>query len=478
MKTVTNFSPALRCMDELFLAYGRPTIVITSAGIPDETGKVRAGTKEMLITAISRMTLKSNAFEFIDFHSQGDDLKSMFDAMGDQNRKVPDYYLRGSITQMDDNVVRRNKGAGSSIPLSFGANKEDSFDYGASTDQSFDMIGMDLSIGVAATRRILPTTSTSNTLVIIKQGKSDEGGGQLGKIGLSFNLDMSRSEGFGAATRNLLELSAIETLGKLTQVPYWRCLDNDLSNPLFGDQAREYYDTLAGKDRVLFIQRKLGGKMNRYHGPLDGIMNDALKTAIAEYQAQTGLIADGSVNFELYGSLLDDSQNALAALPASSVSSGPAVAAAGAAVASASAPKPAPFRIAFESDRGSKPAYKIGEFLNLSLSLSSTGSVYCFYQDATGDTARIFPNQFHADPSLVGGASMKLPRSGFRIRFDQAGQERVVCIAADHELVIPRLVSGIADLRPIGHSLDEIVNQFKSINPAAATSSVDILVTP
>ncbi|MCX7178082.1 MAG: hypothetical protein NTX56_04665 [Proteobacteria bacterium] len=98
VKTITSFSQALRCMDELFLGFGKQGIVITSAGIPDETGKVKTGTKEMVITAIAKMTVKSNAFEFIDFHSQGDDLGNMFNAMGDKNRKMPDYYVRGSIT--------------------------------------------------------------------------------------------------------------------------------------------------------------------------------------------------------------------------------------------------------------------------------------------------------------------------------------------------------------------------------------------
>ncbi|HZX29734.1 MAG TPA: hypothetical protein VFF03_00140, partial [Rhodocyclaceae bacterium] len=74
IKTVTSFTQALRCMDELFLAYGKNGIVITSTGIPDETGKVRTGTKEMLISAVAKMTVKSNAFEFIDFHGAADDL--------------------------------------------------------------------------------------------------------------------------------------------------------------------------------------------------------------------------------------------------------------------------------------------------------------------------------------------------------------------------------------------------------------------
>ncbi|MFA7281824.1 MAG: DUF4384 domain-containing protein [Sterolibacterium sp.] len=484
VKTITSFSQALRCMDELFLGFGKQGIVITSAGIPDETGKVKTGTKEMVITAIAKMTVKSNAFEFIDFHSQGDDLGNMFNAMGDRNRKMPDYYVRGSITQMDDNAVRKNKGAGISLPF---------LDFGYSKDESFDLISMDMSVGEAATRKILAATSTSNTMVITKGGKSGEGGGKLGKLGLSFNVDLSRSEGLGASTRTLLELGLIETLGKFTQVPYWRCLDTDLTNPLIRDQARENYEILKDKELTTFIQRKLGGTMNRYKGPIDGVMNEQLKTAISEYQSQAGLIANGKIDFDLYASLLDDTQNMLAAIPttpapayvpgaSSAVTTPPQVAAV--------APPPAPpaatqsvtqaamaFRVTLESDRGAKPSYKIGELLNLNLSLNAHGTAYCYYEDATKNTARIFPNQFHADSSIKAGGNTHLPSGGFKIRFDQAGRERVACIGSDRELIVPGSVKGAQDLRPLGRALDDIVNQFKQANPSAVASFVEITVT-
>jgi len=475
IKTVTNFTQALRCMDELFLGYGKQGIVITSAGIPDETGKVKTGTKEMLITAISRMTRKSNAFEFIDFHSQGDDLKNLFDSMGDQSRKMPDYYIRGSITQMDDNSVKKSQGWGISLPF---------LDFGSSKDESFDLVSMDMSVGEAATRKIIAETSTSNSMVIIKGGKSTEAGGKLGKVGLSFNLDLSRSEGLGASTRALLELGMIEMLGKFTQVPYWRCLDADITNPLIRDQAREIFDTLLDKDRIQFVQRKLGGTMNRYKGPMDGKMNDDLKRAVAEYQSQAGLIADGTINFDTYASLLDDVQNMLAAIPTtppassyrpsttSAVAAPPPVAATTPATASGT-----PFRVNLQSERGVKPTYKVGEFLNLNLSLNSQGTAYCYYEDTSRNTARIFPNQFRADSSLKAGGSTTLPSGGFKIQFDKPGRERVACIGADRELLIPSSVRGAPDLRPLGRALDDIVNQFKQINPAATVSYVDITVT-
>lgn len=474
VKTITNFSQALRCMDELFLGFGKQGIIITSAGIPDETGKVNMGTKEMVINAIAKMTMKSNAFEFIDFHSKADDLAGLFAATGDADRKRPDYYIRGSISQMDSNAASSNKGVGFSLPF---------LDFGYSKDESFDLISMDMSIGEAATRKILPVTSTSNTMVIRKGGRSNEGGGKLGKLGLSFNVDLSQTEGLGATTRTLIELGLIEALGKFTQVPYWKCLDTDITNPVIRDQAREGFDNMKEKDRILFVQRKLGGSMNRYRGPMDGVMNGSLKSAVAEYQAQTGLIADGKINFDLYASLLDDTQNLLAAVPTRSQAPAayqppPPAAPAPAAPAIVMASAPPAFAVNLQTSRGSRPSFRVGELLNLNLSLNGNGTAYCYYEDFNKTTVRLFPNRFHADSSLRAGAIMPLPNAGFKITFDQPGRERVACIGADRELLVPPGLSGAKDLTPLkAKSVDDIIGQFRQNNPMAVSSVVDITVT-
>lgn len=471
-KTITNFSQALRCMDELFLQYGKQNIVITSAGIGDETGKAKTGTKEMMITAISKMTLKSNAFDFIDFHSAGGDLAALFEAKGGAMPSLPDFYIRGSVTQMDDNAVRKSKGMGIALPF---------LDLGYSQDEAFDVISMDMSVGNASTRRILPETSTSNTMILTKGGRSGEAGGKVAKMGLSFNMDLSRSEGVGAASRTLVELGLIETLGKFTKVPYWKCLDIDSTNPAMMGQAQEWYEVAQESDRILFVQRKLSG-MGRYKGALNGAMSDELKTSISEYQAQAGLIADGRLNFDLYYSLLDDIQNQLAALPATPQKQAPVpglaaptpVSAPAAPVKVASA---APFQVNLQSDKGTKPSYKVGDFLNMKLSLNAPGTAYCYYQDANRKTARIFPNQFFSNPRLNAGGVMLLPNGGFKIKFDRPGREYVACIGSDLDLAVPQGLVGAKDLTPLPvNSLDDVLGQFKKNNPAATVSLIEITV--
>jgi hypothetical protein len=70
-----------------------------------------------------------------------------------------------------------------------------------------------------------------------------------------------------------------------------------------------------------------------------------------------------------------------------------------------------------------------------------------------------------------------LPSGGFKIRFDQPGRERVACIGADGELVVPATLTGVKDLTPLPvKSVDEVVNLFRKSNPAAMVSQIDITI--
>jgi len=112
-RTITSFSDSLSCMDDLLRANGRRDIYITSAGIPDATGKVSAGTKEMLITAVSRMSTRSNAFRFVDFDMSPAqaDITQLFTMVGGGGTfTAPNYYIRGAITQLDENVLNELQG--------------------------------------------------------------------------------------------------------------------------------------------------------------------------------------------------------------------------------------------------------------------------------------------------------------------------------------------------------------------------------
>lgn len=462
-KAVTNFTPALRCMDDMLLAYGKRDIVITTAGIPDSTGKVMAGTKEMLITAASKMSIKSKALTFIDYDTERSDLLALFQdlqAAGAFQHKLPNYYIRGAITQLDENAIDSQQGAGIALPF---------LDLGVSRDQVSSVVSIDMNVGESTSRMILPGVNASNSLVITRAGKGGELGGKLGKVGFSFNMSLNKSEGLGSGVRALIELGMIELVGKLTGTPYWKCLEIDKTNPVMIEQAREWYDGMSPADRIKLVQRKLAG-MKLYQGQINGVATRDLTSAIGKFQADNGLIADGRINFELYYALLDADQPL-----ASDPTAGPT-----APVVNA-APKPAgggPLSLKLDTDRGPRPTYRPKEFLQAKVQLSSDGILYCYYRDNSGVIARIFPNRFNPDPFVRSGRAMSLPPEGspFKIRFDQPGQEQIVCYASERDLPLPSSLKA-ADLTPLKvGSLEEIAAAFRKSNPNVAEARLPITI--
>lgn len=480
-RNITNFSDSLKCMDDLFLAYGKRDIFITTSGIPDSTGKVSAGTKEMLISALSQTSIKSKAFKFIDYDTAQGDLNQLFTDVsnaGLSTMTMPSYYIRGAVTQLDENTL--DDQAAGSLALPFA-------DLGLSKDQVVSLVSVDMNVGHVQTRSILPGVNASNTIAVARQGKGGDAGGKIGKMGLQFSLNMNRSEGLHQAVRVLIELGLIETLGKLAEVPYWQCLQIEKTNPVAMQQARDWFDGMAEKDRVTHAQTKLT-QYGYYKGPVTGTTDSATSAAIGRYQQENNLIADGRVNFDLYYSLMDSKGAQIAPPPVAAASPGAMSAAAAPlpaaapAVAKVAPPAATALSVSLDSDRGPRPVYRVNEALSATARVTGDAFLYCYYKDADSVIARVYPNRFEPDAYVAANKAIAIPTkssSKFKIRFDKAGaKEQVACFASGRELGT-RLPDSLKaeDLTPLGtRSMDDVANAFKSQDPGVSQTRLDITV--
>jgi hypothetical protein len=462
VRTITNFDESLRCMDNMFLAEGKHDIYITTAGIPDATGLIAAGTKEMFISAVSRMSARSNAFRFVDYDPTQTDVQVLSELVGlHEDFIAPSYYVRGAITQLDSGVLARSAEAGLTLP---------GFAIAASANQVVSVISVDLNVGKLTTRQILPGISANNSIAVVQEGKGANTGGLIGKAGLTFSIELDRSEGFAQAVRNLIDLSTIEVLGKLARVPYWECLSIPSTNPTFRTEARQWFDLMSSEETRRYVRAGLVRA-----GYLPASASDAdLATAIGRYQADNGLIASGRIDFDLYYRLL------------ASVSGAPA----GTAQAAAAAPAPAPAapppaappsaeapQALLSTDHGPRPSYRAGESMALQVQPTQDAFVYCYYRDAEGTVARIFPNRFQPDAFLHARSVLNVPPAGgrtFDLRFDRPhSQEQVSCLAADREVGL-RLPDALKrnDLEPLPvRGLDDIAAGFRAIPGARLTEA-------
>jgi curli biogenesis system outer membrane secretion channel CsgG len=466
---LTSFSESLRCMDNLFVAHGVRDIVITSQGIPDATGEISTGTKDMLISAVSRMSARSNAFIFVDFDQTQYDINALQNLVGfTDDFLVPNYYIRGAITQLDEQVISESMSAGISLPFA---------DAGGSMDQVISMVSVDLNMGDLLTRQILPWASSNNSIAVRRAGQSADAGGTIQNIelGLNFNVSMNQSEGMHQAIRTLVDLSAVEVLGKLTQVPYWRCLQIDQTSPVVTAQARDWYDKMDDPQRVTFFQRALAGN-GIYRGPIDGTLSPDTRDAIGAYQASNGLIADGRVTFDTYASLISGDL-ALGRMPAPDEAAAQYVPSSAAVpTPEPQAPPPPPLAMALVTDKGSAPTYGVGEAIIFAIETNRDAFAYCYYQDALGNIARIFPNRFQPDALVKGGEQTVVPgRSApFQIVFEKAGaREEIACIAAELEIGV-KLPDALKmqDLTPLPvRTLDDVETAFDGLGEGQVVSA-------
>ncbi|HEV7370219.1 DUF4384 domain-containing protein [Arenibaculum sp.] len=465
VRTVSSFTEALNCMDTLLWDHGKRDIFITSNGVPDATGRVAGGTKEMLITAVSRMSARSNAFRFVDFEPAMDDVNALYWLVGVQpDFRAPSYYIRGAVTQLDDNVLSEAAGAGISLPA---------IDIGVSRDQIVSVITVDLNVGELVTRQILPGMSASNSIAVVASGAGGSTGGIINKAGLSFNVSLNRSEGFHQALRTLIELSVIEVLGKLTRTPYWQCLGIEQTNPAFMAQARDWYDAMPAGERDRFVGRVLAAE--GYLDAAPGAGGEPLRSAIGRYQADNGLIASGRVDFDLYYHMLGAPKTTALAPE----QSGPGTA--------VPAPRAAPAvpDLILASDRGPRPRYRVGETVAITVQPTGDGYVYCFYEDGRQQVARIFPNRFQPDPFVEARRRVEIPpanQTAFNIRMDAPGAtERVACIVSPQELGLhlpEPLKAGDLEAIP-GVRLSDVLTAFGGLPGATLRSrELPIAVLP
>lgn len=231
---ITSFSGALACMDDLFARSGVPTRYITAISLPDQTGKsIGGGTLNMLISAISEMNRRSNAFQFVYLpvtfsgnipnpESGRIDLGYLLAhiqvALGGNKKPIdlPDYLLVASVSELDRGVANTRAGIGVDLGR---------LGIGLSGENQMSALTVDFNVADGKSFKIINGANATNSVTLVSRGAGADLDAKLKTSGGFLTLAVDRADGEQAALRALIQLSAIETLGKVAGVPYQQCLE-------------------------------------------------------------------------------------------------------------------------------------------------------------------------------------------------------------------------------------------------------------
>lgn len=452
-RNVTNFGDALRCMDNLYLAYGTRDVSVLLEDLSDATKKVSAGTRDMMMSAISDMTRRSRAIQVIAFGQDANNIVAFLASAQQRNpfKVVPQFNLRGSITQLDESVLRRQADAGLGIGNVASA--------GASRSRQVNVLGLDVAMVTTANLALVPGATSKNFTTIIKEGDALDSQSTIRKVGINFSTSFQRTDGTAQALRNMVELASVELFGRLLRLPYWSCLGVGPDN---AEVKAEIEDWFIGMDRAAeltpFFQLQLRNR-GFFDGPVDGRITPALRRAVAAYRQGVGLGSDAVVDLELFTRFISAPFPPPPAQAYSDLPPAPPPPAAPSTPSAPAVPAPVP-RMGLKLEPA-KPQYRDGESFSFRIVASTPGYVYCYGKDADNPIQRIFPNRFTPDPRIEPGKPLELP-GGQRFGLTASDNLQIACLAAPREVyndVPPALrwgdfqalnaVRGMDDLRRI-----------------------------
>ena len=483
--TPSNSASAMReglaCMDRMLAAEQVPSTLVAVKSIPDPSGLFSTGTKDMVITALSRMSRTSQAFRVVDYEVDAlkqDTVQTMTSLLLNNNQielRKPQIYVTGSISFGDKTVVSKRKSVGVST-----ANT----DTGYSWDLLGTVVGLDLHLGDMNSRTLYPGLDSANELVVATGGRSVELGGRatglprhVYRMGVQYEVAAEVNQGAGGAVRLLVDLATIELVGKWAKIPYWQCIDYEQNHPEFKRQMRTWFDEQSATDRINLAQRVLQAQ-GTWTGAVDGKDSTALRNAIASYQASLDITPVGVVNFETYAGLLRNyvgmsAEDKLAssyspqsneltprehALPMNN---------------------PPHDGLALALLGQKEPKLQVGSSVVVRIAPSRSGFLYCYYKDAANVVSQIYPNPQQQAVVAQGNMGLMVPdvsqANSFLIETARAGTEQVYCAMTTKPLTgkLPAAYTD-AKLAPIEglSSIDAVQQQIKGQEGVIAQSTL------
>jgi curli biogenesis system outer membrane secretion channel CsgG len=459
LRTITSFTPALRCMDNLFLMYGVRDLVVISEDLNDNTKKVSAGTRDMLISSVSEMTKRSKAVRLIAYGADSSNLVSFLKEAEKKNmfQLTPQYGIRGSITQLDENVGKKTEGGGIAL---------DGVGIGRAATAATTILGLDLSMMSTEDLSIVAGVNSSNSVAIVKSGSGVEGEAGYKKFGINYQANLSRSEGTAQALRNLVEMSVVELFGKLTKTPYWVCLGANTQSEAVKNEISDWYSGMYSDGEIVSYWQQQMRIRGVYSGEVNGQNDENLISAITAYRQAMGLPKNAVVDLQFFTAYLEANHYEVAPKARQLLA-----AEQGSAAPSTAQSNEAPIKITVMSLKGGNQ-FRRGERLALKVTPDRDAYIYCFMQDENRKVARFFPNRFVKDALVNSKTGLRLPNDKeFSINANTKGlQEHIMCFGASKDVyadVVPFIGGGDIDIPAQIQSLDQIKAVFeKSAGPS------------
>ena len=372
------------------------------------------------------------------------------------SRIDPEVVLSGAITEYDQDTTSTSQGTNVGIAPPMGGKVQPNADYSNSKTSGVSRLTLDFSVLDYRTQTALGPP-VSNTITITKNTQDKSIAFSIFGVSLGVNGAVTQNQGVHAALRQLVNVSIVQVLGKYYGVPYWRVFPGGQVDKRMSDETLAQ---VASEGRL----KKLQGWLIRYGKYPETYPNT--EQGVLEQLRQVGAESGKNYNFASLDSIPDDTLLSIYYdTPFGFARSQYLEMKKNNTVIAAKQTQAGGLAVTTDSSE-----YNVRGNMEVTVAPSSDGYLYCFWEQGSGTSIRVFPNRFKPRALVKGGDTVTIPDSSmpFRMKFDTAHTtEKVGCFlsAADLQSKLPpNLAHDLEDMR--GVKMGDIDAQMRRLDPA------------
>ena len=254
VETKTRVSSYLGCFGDMLTAYRRSgndvePLRLAVVAVKDATdvstvtyrdSEIPSDFKDMTLGLISRIggpvrvihiPTSEELFDAARYGSILGKKKPFLDSFQVSHYRGDTLQIYGALTEYDRLVSSKQVEADGSVSFGKGGGLSN-LEVSASGITNVARMTMDFRVVYAAIGDVVNNTSSTNTVTVYQRGRDRSFGLSIDGNSIGYSSSKSVVDARHKAIRLLIEWGLIETLGRYTLVPYWKCLPNSKNQKL------------------------------------------------------------------------------------------------------------------------------------------------------------------------------------------------------------------------------------------------------
>ncbi len=300
----TYFTEAFERLNELLTIFHKPLYRFQVKTVENMTSAKQAMPSDSKNFIKTPLILHMTGLEVVAYeplYHQVEAKTTGFLYFPDMKKSMPQLVIDGAVTQFDKGVL--SKSSNFDLDLEFGSGRGDTdFRYDQDRGDDLSQIALDLSIFRYKDRTYLSGVATQNKIEIHRKKRKNRFGLFLNGSGIGYSKYNTLQQSKDEALRILSEYSLIQLLGRLYEVPYWRCVIPNLEpDRRIIDKKVVFFKKAKNKMKIKLMEQLI--RFYKHESIIDGVISNKELDILSQISGKYNIPCQTVLSADLYRKL-------------------------------------------------------------------------------------------------------------------------------------------------------------------------------